>query len=546
MLRFLTDKPHCDLIKMLKINSVKALRGPKSLLLKSVCLLLAFSLSACSDGAPDDPSTAVIVREPIVYAEGSLAAQAHAALLAATVYLTEQVAYQGGYLGAYTADLSEGFAKLGAKRPFHMHWVEPPGTPAMGMAYVKAWQATADRTFLDAAKETARALIWGQLATGGWYDYIDHSPTGEQVFRYRRHIDRPLDSFVPVDLREYQRATGLSVHEMLPAANQSSSFDDDITQSATRLLMVLDRELNAMGERADDIHEAAMAALDGILHAQFAVGAWPQNYPSMQGPRSVYDSHYTLNDDAHVDCARVLMMAYEIYGDKRYYEAAVRAGEFLIAHQLPEPVPVWAQQYDHDGFPAWGRLFEPPAAVTTESFDAMELLVDLTLFTGEKRFLDPLDAAIAFYRRARLSDGRWARFYELKTGKPLYQRSMRRTAYWLTYDDSDLPDHYSFKLGGGFIQMFTGGIDAMEARVAAIREMGVSAYLNQKETQSAAVDGQGMTTSVERILRQQDAGGRWVDRVRGREMIQLRTFQDNMAQLSSYLEAVAKESQGAD
>lgn len=478
--------------------------------------------------------------------EKALAEHAHEGLRQATIFLTEEVAYKGGYLGSYRADLSEGYGKLGAERPFHLHWLEAPGTPAMGLAYIEAWRATGDRLFLDAAIATARALIWGQLATGGWYDYIDRSPVGEQVFRYRRHMDRPLDSFEPVDLRDYQRETGLSVHELLPAANQSSSYDDDITQSATRLLIAVDQELARLDERDSEISGAVVAALDGLLHAQYPVGAWPQNYPSMQGPRSIYDSHYTLNDDAHVDCARVLIKAYNAYGNPSYREAAVRAGDFLLEAQLPEPVPVWAQQYDHDGMPAWGRLFEPPGAVTTESYTAMELLIDMALFTGEKRFLEPMDAAIDFYRRSRLGDGRWARFYELETGKPLFQRSMRRTAYWLTYDDSDLPDHYSFKLGGRLVAQFTEGIDAMEAKVEAIREIGVSTYLKQKEAQSATEDVSKLAPEVERILDQQDSQGRWVDQVRGEDMIQLRTFQDNMATLSAYLEAVGKLPKGAN
>ena len=45
------------------------------------------------------------------------------------------------------------------------------------MAYLKAYAATADRFYLDAARETAEALVNGQLASCGWTQVI--------------HFDRP-------------------------------------------------------------------------------------------------------------------------------------------------------------------------------------------------------------------------------------------------------------------------------------------------------------------------------------------------------------------
>ena len=49
--------------------------------------------------------------------------------------------------------------------------------------------------------------------------------------------------------------------------------------------------------------------------------------------------------------------------------------------------------------------------------------------------------ALAYLKKSLLPDGRLARFYELKTNKPLYFTK----TYELTYDDSDMPTHYSFK-----------------------------------------------------------------------------------------------------
>ena len=38
---------------------------------------------------------------------------------------------------------------------------------------------------------------------------------------------------------------------------------------------------------------------------------------------------------------------------------AERAGDFILAAQMPEPQPAWAQQYDAAMHPAWARKFEP-------------------------------------------------------------------------------------------------------------------------------------------------------------------------------------------
>jgi hypothetical protein len=75
----------------------------------------------------------------------------------------------------------------------------------------------------------------------------------------------------------------------------------------------------------------------------------------------------------------------------------------------------------------------------------METLFELYLVTGEDKYLEPLPAAFAWYEKSRLPDGKYARFYELQTNKPLY---CVKDTYELTYDDSNLPTHYGFKLDG--------------------------------------------------------------------------------------------------
>ena len=53
-------------------------------------------------------------------------------------------------------------------------------------------------------------------------------------------------------------------------------------------------------------------------------------------------------------------------------------------------------------------------------------------------------AAIAWLKRSTLGDGKVARYYELETNRPLYMERQGKD-YSLTYDDTNLPDHYGWK-----------------------------------------------------------------------------------------------------
>jgi len=92
------------------------------------------------------------------------------ALKAAASFYRAKVASHGGYVYYYSLDLKErwGEGKASADTIF----VEPPGTPTVGMAYLKARAATGDGFYLDAARETAEALVYGQLQSGGWTQVI--------------------------------------------------------------------------------------------------------------------------------------------------------------------------------------------------------------------------------------------------------------------------------------------------------------------------------------------------------------------------------------
>lgn len=82
----------------------------------------------------------------------------------ATEFMRTHVAVRGGYVYDVTLDLKrrrgEGVATATEI------WVQPPGTPTVGNAFIRAWEATGDPLFLDAAVECADALLHGQLESG--------------------------------------------------------------------------------------------------------------------------------------------------------------------------------------------------------------------------------------------------------------------------------------------------------------------------------------------------------------------------------------------
>jgi hypothetical protein len=210
----------------------------------------------------------------------------------------------------------------------------------------------------------------------------------------------------------------------------------------------------------------------------------------------------------------------------------VRLGDFLILAQMPEPQPAWAQQYGHNMHPIWARKFEPPGITGGESQDAIETLIKIYLVTGDKKYLEPIPRALAYLKRSLLSDGRLARYYELKTNKPLYM-TRDGDEYSLTYDDSKLPSHYGWKVASR--------LDAIEAEYQAVLKTGKS--LKKQPTLDE------LRRDSRRIIDELDEQGRWISKYAGeplygqpkfkpgQEYIHSGVFSQNVETLSAYLNA---------
>jgi PelA/Pel-15E family pectate lyase len=325
-----------------------------------------------------------------------LRAEAAAAMKKAAQYFRGNAAARGGYVYYYSLDLRDrwGEGKAAADTIF----VQPPGTPTVGTAFLKAFEATGDTFYLEAARDAAEALVHGQLQSGGWTQTIHFGPAKRAG--------------------KYRNGQGGSWNV--------SSLDDGQTQSALQLLMRADR---ALGFKHAAIHEAAEFGLNALLAAQFPGGGFPQvwtkpveqkpaktaKYPDYdwrtEGKVKNYWDYPTLNDGLAGSVGATLLEAHRTYKDEKYKAALERLGDFLIRAQMPDPQPGWCQQYYDDMAPMWARKFEPPAITGWESQDAMETLIAIARFTGKKKYLEPLPRALAYFKPKVTPDGRVARFY---------------------------------------------------------------------------------------------------------------------------------------
>jgi len=447
-------------------------------------------------------------------AEGALRDDATAAMRKAAGYYRDKVAVHGGYVYHYTLDFDKRWGEGLASAD--QVWVQPPGTPTVGLAFLKAYAATGDKFYLDAAKAAGDALVYGQLKSGGWTNNVDFDPRGNQVALYRNGKGR---------------------------GRNNSTLDDGITQGAIRLLVRLDEALEFKDAK---IHESAKIALDALLAAQFPNGAFPQvwtgpvtsqpvvkpSYPDYEwrteGKIKNYWDMYTLNDNVAGNVTAALLEAWHVYKDDRYKQALVKLGDFLVLAQMPEPQPAWCQQYNYEMKPIWARRFEPPAVCGSESQDVMESLMKIHSLTNDRKYLEPIQRAIEYLRKSQLADGRLARYYELHTNRPLYM-TRRGDNYSLTNDDRDLPDHYGWK--------GVSRLDAIEARYKSY----AANHLPADET-IVTVD-----KHVQDTIAALDAEGRWVSTFQGEGLVgqpkfragdrylSSAVFSENLIELANYI-----------
>lgn len=470
---------------------------------------------------------------PCHAAQNPSAAEARAALAQATTFI-RSISAEGGYLWWYAQDLKERAGETKATET--QIWVQPPGTPTVGGVLLRAYEVTKDKRYLDAAQAAASALARGQLESGGWDYLIDFDP--QQFAKWYHRTDKGR-------LAEAETAKRRNI----------TTLDDNTSQSALRFLMAVadaspPPENAAETARLAQIRKAVEYGLQGLIEAQYPNGAWPQRHagevysagthPSVAAripvewprthPNEKYSGAYTFNDGTIRDCILTLLEAHRRYGKPEYLEAARKGGDFIIRAQLPAPQPAWAQQYNFQMEPIWARKFEPPSISGNESVGVIRTLIEIYLATGDEKYLAPIPVAAEWFERSEIAPGKWARFYELGTNKPLYFTR----DYQLVYTDDDLPTHYSFQ--GNF------GIKSTLALYNKVRAQGREAYLESQKPQALSEKQRlekqnALAPGVRKIIDSLDEQGRWLKNGR----IETGEFVKNVGALCDYLELTPAE-----
>jgi hypothetical protein len=464
------------------------------------------------------------------------------ALRRATAYFHGTVAARGGYAWVSSTDgkLRHGEGNCGPGTV----WVQPPGTPAVGLAFLDAYEATGDEAHLKAAADAARALAKGQLRSGGWGYRIEFDAPGRAEFAYR---DGPKGG------REFAPKTpapgGWDVWKRREHKDDMTVLDDDTTPAALRLLLRVDAALKGADK---DVRGAAAYALESVTNAQYPIGAWSHNYDRFP-PGPADEKHYPvkpasypekwsrtwtkdftgcymLNDRITQNMIATLLLAHRTTGEKKYLDAADRGGRFLLLAQMPDPQPAWCLQYDREMRPVWDRKFEPPAVTGLESQDVLETLLLLHRGTGKKEYLEPVPKAVAYLKKGLLADGTVARFYELQTSKPLFFTK----DYKLTYEADGVPTHYGWAFPSRL-----GAIEAEYRRLSALKP---------GESRERPAAGKPAADAVRKVLAAQDGRGAWaapgaVRDAEGRKVtpadgvVSSQTFVDHVGTLCRYLNA---------
>jgi PelA/Pel-15E family pectate lyase len=472
-------------------------------------------------------------------ADPALPEQARTALEKAMAYM-RSISTEGGYLWKYSLDLKERAGEV--KATATQVWIQPPGTPTMGMTFLRAYWATKDARYLDAAKAAADALARGQVESGGWDYVIDFDPEKMKLSYLRSDAGK------------------LSLEEISKRKNLTN-FDDNNTQSALQFLLAVADAMK--GDSKDDARDARiLEALDyglrKMIEAQYPNGAWPQRwraephpvkdfpivkarYPESyprEFPKVNYYADYTLNDYTHMDCIATMLDAFHRTGKREYLESAKRGGDFLILAQMPEPQPVWAQQYNAQMEPAWARAFEPPSLTGDESVSALQALMDLYLETGEEKFLKPLPAAIAWFKRSEIAPGKWARYYELHTNRQLWGDRDGKIYYHLADISEERQHGYSWQGDYHFPRLL--------AAYEKLQSKGRDAILKERDAKAAQkkTSANPLDPRVREVIAALDDKGRWVTKGHAKhrnwefnDFTDAEVFVKNARMLCDYLES---------
>lgn len=232
-----------------------------------------------------------------------------------------------------------------------------------------------------------------------------------------------------------------------PPARPDATIDNGATTTQIRLLARA-----ASGAPAAAAHTYTAAALRGIdylLEAQYPNGGWPQFFPL----RKDYSRYVTFNDDAMMNVMFLLDEVsagdapFTFVDDQRRARAraAVAKGVSVILKsqvRIDGTLTAWCAQHDEITLaPRPARTFEHASLSGNESVAIVRFLMTRP---PTPAIVAAVDAAVAWLRRVRLPDGRWARFYEFGTNRPIFSGRDSVVRYKLEEIEQERQEGYAW------------------------------------------------------------------------------------------------------
>ena len=233
----------------------------------------------------------------------------------------------------------------------------------------------------------------------------------------------------------------------------NTTFDNGTTYTQIAALAVAFKATNQ-----EKYKLAALKGLNFILAAQYKNGGWPQYFPI---EKSNYSSHITYNDGAMIGIMVLLKNILDVEPQYDFVDNALQIKlkvafnkglECVIKTQINDngTPTAWCQQYDEVTLlPAWARKFEPASICNKESSELVLFLMSID--HPQKEIIDAVQNAVKWFHESvikntayitvpaprvvtsyRISETDriavvdstakpiWARFYELKTHKPIF------------------------------------------------------------------------------------------------------------------------------
>ncbi len=478
-------------------------------------------------------SAAVLLAGPVRPSAAPDEKEILASMRMAADFMVNNASTRGGYVYAYTEDLSNQWGEIPARKT--QIWTQPPGTPTVGMVFLDAWRATGDGAYLQYARRAADALVWGQHPAGGWHYLIDFDMPGLKPW-YDEVASRCWG------WEEYYHYYG------------NCSFDDEATSGPTEFLLEL-----YMATLDPKYRFPLLKALDFIVEAQYPNGGWPQRYPLMYNyPHDGHEDYthfYTFNDGIIVNNIALLLKAFEKLGIEKYRESATRGMDFVLLSQLPAPQAGWGQQYDMSMRTAPARSYEPASIMPQYTeWNVRELMKYYTI-TGDRRYLRGIPAAIEWLENTRLPEGHapsdqytHAMFVEPGTNRPIYPHvsgsGIEDGRTWIDYNPKDVMPGY-----GMWYRVDLEALKREYSRVSALTpEQALAEYRARREAKRTVPPPS--PEQVEKVLRSMDKRGAWVEDITMRDYfnpwfgetttfrgISIRTFITNMQSLIQCVES---------